>query len=172
MSLRSRSISGFLGVALGSGLLAGCVERSYLITTDQPMAIVYENGKPIGASPVDRTFVYYGKYQFTIVHDGCQTLVVDQYLRAPWYEYPLIDFISENVLPFTIRDKRQFHYVLPRTQDIPPEQVKDAGQRLRSRGQNLGVPLAGTPPAAPMPVAVPVPGAAPLPAAAPVPPTR
>src|SRR5438132_4769891 len=142
MTHRSRSISWLVGVALGTGLLGGCVERRYLITTDQPGAIVYENGKPIGATPVDRTFVYYGKYRFTIVRDGCQALVVDEYLRAPWYEYPLVDFFSENLLPFTIRDVRHFHYTLPPTPIIPPEAVKNAGDRLRSKGQNIGVPLA------------------------------
>jgi hypothetical protein len=149
------SISGLVGIALGAGLLTGCVERRYLITTDQPGAIVYENGKPIGASPVDRTFVYYGKYRFTIVKDGCQTLVVDEYLRAPWFEYPLLDFLSENVLPFTIRDIRRLHYTLQPMPVVPPDAVLGAGQQLRTRGQNVGVPLAAPVPALPVPVAPP-----------------
>jgi hypothetical protein len=156
------SISGLLGVALVAGLLTGCVERRYLITTDQPGAIVYENGKPIGATPVDRTFVYYGKYRFTIVKDGCQTLVVDEYLRAPWFEYPLVDFLSENVLPFTIRDIRRLHYTLQPTPVVPPDAVLGAGQQLRARGRNIGVPLAAPVPALPVPGAPPPLGAPPV----------
>jgi hypothetical protein len=155
MNPRARSISGVLSVALGAGLLAGCVERRYLITTDQPGAIVYENGKPIGATPVDRPFVYYGKYRFTIVRDGCQTLVVDEYLRAPWFEYPIVDFLSENVLPITIRDIRRVHYVLQPVPVVTPNEVRDAGERLRAQGQNIGVPLAAPVPAAPVPLAPP-----------------
>jgi len=151
MSRRSRWLSGFLGPALFSALATGCVERSYLITTDPPGAIVYENDHPIGAAPVDRPFVYYGKYRYTIVRDGCQTLVVDENLRAPFYEYPLVDFVSENMLPFTIRDKRHFHYVLPPMPIVPPDQVKAAAHILRTRGQNVGVPLAPPVPPAPAP---------------------
>src|SRR5205807_1058230 len=121
-------------------------------------AMVYENGKPIGASPVDRPFVYYGKYRFTIVKDGCHTLVVDEYLRTPWFEYPLVDFISENVIPFTIRDIRRFHYVLPPMPIVPPDTVKQRAQELRRKGQNLGVPLApAAVPVAPVPAVVPGP---------------
>jgi hypothetical protein len=157
MSRGWRWISGLLGVGLGVAL-SGCVERTYLIDTEPKGAVIYENDHPIGAAPVDRPFVYYGKYRFTLVADGAQTVVVDEYIKAPFYEYPLLDFISENLLPFTIRDKRHFHYVLPPMPIVPPDQVRAAAEALRSRGQNIGVPL---PPAAPPPV--PVPAAAPLP---------
>jgi hypothetical protein len=156
MGTRRRWIGGFWGLVLCAGLAAGCVERRYLITTDPPMATVYENDRPIGASPVDRPFIYYGKYRFTIVNDGYQTLVVDEYIRAPWYEWPILDFVSENLLPFTIRDKRHFHYKLPPMPLVPPEQIKAAAQNLRQRGQNIGVPLAPAVPPVPAPAPVPV----------------
>jgi hypothetical protein len=160
-----RWISGLVGLALGSGL-SGCVERSYLITTEPAGAVVYENDHPIGAAPKDRPFTYYGKYRFTLVADSGQTAVVDEYIKPPFYEYPLLDFISENVLPFTIRDKRHFHYVLPPMPIVPPDQVRAAGEALRRKGQDIGVPLPPTVPPAPAPAAVPLPaGTAPLPAA-------
>jgi hypothetical protein len=161
MNRSGRLTCGLLGVAVGAGLHTGCVERRYLITTDQPGAIVYENGRPIGATPVDRSFVYYGKYRFTIVKDGCQMLVVDERLKAPWFEYPLVDFLSENLLPFTIRDIRRLHYTLQPTPIVPPDAVLSAGQQLRARGQNIGVPLPAPVPAAPVPVVPSQPAATP-----------
>jgi hypothetical protein len=157
MSQGWRWRSGLVGLALAGGL-AGCVERTYLVTTDPPGAVVYENDHPIGAAPVDRPFVYYGKYRFTLVGDGSQTVVVDEYIRAPFYEYPLLDFISENVLPWTIRDKRHFHYVLPPMPIVPPDQIRAAAEALRRKGQDIGVPLPPTAPPTPVPAVAPPPG--------------
>src|SRR5438045_3581884 len=66
-------------------LVSGCVERRYVVTSDPPGALVYKNGQPIGTTPVDDTFVYYGKYHFTLVKDGYETLQVDENFSAPWY---------------------------------------------------------------------------------------
>src|SRR5262245_23240990 len=106
--------SASLGIALClSGLLAGCVERRYVvIMPDQPGAIVYENGQPIGAAPADHSFVYPGTYHFTIVRDGYQTLQIDQCIAPRWYEYPGIDFITENLIPWTFHDVREFKYYM------------------------------------------------------------
>ena len=55
-------------------LLAGCVERRFIITPEPFGAIVYdEKGLPTGASPADRQFTYYGKYRFTLVRDAVVT---------------------------------------------------------------------------------------------------
>ena len=45
--------------------------------------IVYdEKGLPMGAAPTDCAFVYYGGYQFTLVRDGYETLVVREKTSA------------------------------------------------------------------------------------------
>src|SRR6516164_6523474 len=58
-------------VALG---LAGCVERRFLIESDPPGAFVYKDGQFLGATPVDVSYLYYGKYEFMLVKDGFETL--------------------------------------------------------------------------------------------------
>jgi hypothetical protein len=150
MNRRLRRYAWCLTAAAWAGMLAGCVERRFVINTDQEGAgaVVFENGKPLGAAPADNHFVYYGKYRFTLVKDGYDTLVVDQNIPPPWYEYPGLDFISENLIPFTIRDRREFCY------HLEPMRVPSAGELLshatglRSRGQALG-PSPGTPVALP-----------------------
>ena len=129
-------------VALALALAAGCVERTMIITTEPAGAIVYdERNIPLSASPADKTFVYYGKYRFTLVKDGFETLVVEEDVQAPWYEYMFIDFISENLLPFTLRDVHRLHYKLQPVQVFPPDLVLQAATPLRAKGQTIGEPL-------------------------------
>jgi len=146
-----------LGMALLAGA-TGCVERRMVIYTDPVGAIVSdEKNQPMGASPVDRTFTYYGKYRWTIAKDGYETLVVEQRVRAPWYELPGLDFIAENLIPWTIRDVRVYRYVLQRQQDLPPEQLLNQAQGVRDYGRSIGVqppdlyPAPGSPPSVLMP---------------------
>jgi hypothetical protein len=127
--------------------VTGCVERRMVIIADPypdaVNAIVYdEKDQPIGGSPVDKPFTYYGKYHFRIVKDGYETLDVDQRVRPPWYEWPGLDFISENLVPWTIRDVRYYRYTLQRKEIRPnlPEQVLQQGELLRAYGKTIGAP--------------------------------
>ena len=130
------------------GLVTGCVERRFVITTEPPGAIVYdEKGTPTGAAPTDRTFVYYGEYQFTLVRDGYETQVVREKVRAPFYEWLLFDFFSENVIPWTLRDIRRFNYQLQPKQIVPLKTVLEKATLLRERGSSIGIPLPSQPPA-------------------------
>lgn len=156
----------FVGLSLLLCCLVGCVERRFIITTDPPGAIVYdEKGMPLGAAPADRTFTYYGKYRFTLVKDGCETLVVEENIRPPWYQWFLLDFVSENLVPFTLRDVRRFHYPMQPRQVVPPEALLQEAGKLRTQGQGIGSPIAPgadpllnpqAPP--PVPVGPPAPG--------------
>jgi len=131
---------GFFGVLVCAGLAAGCVEQRYVVTTDPPGAMILRSGQPLGQSPADDHFVYYGKYHFTAILDGYETLQVDQDIRTPWYEYFPLDFFSENILPWTLRDVRRFHYKLePRRMVNTDELLKDA-DNLRNRGISIRPP--------------------------------
>jgi hypothetical protein len=126
-----------LGAVAGAALLAGCVERRYVVTSDPPGALVLRNGEPLGASPADDHFTYYGNYHFTLIRDGYETLEVDERIRAPWYEWPPLDFVSENVVPWWIYDVRHFHYALQPLQVPRSDEVLNRAQELRGRGQQL-----------------------------------
>jgi hypothetical protein len=155
MNRGKRRYGWLLGVAASAGLLAGCVERRFVIYTDPPGAIVYESGKPLGAAPADNHFVYYGKYHFTLVRDGYQTLQVDECISQPWYEFPGLDFISENLVPWTIRDVRRFTYPMVPLQVLNTRELRDQAQVLRQRGQDIHPPppTYATAPPPPTPVA-------------------
>ena len=134
-----------LGLILGFFLFAavsGCVERRFVVTSEPFGAIVYnEREAPIGASPADQEFTWYGTYQFKLVKDGYQTKVAQENIKAPWYEWPVFDFFSENIVPWTIRDIRRLHYKLDPLESTSPEQVRDNGEVLRQRGLTVGPQL-------------------------------
>src|SRR5262245_50915045 len=102
---------------VGLGLLAstGCVERRMTIVSDPPGAVAFLNGRQIGATPADvpsELFIYHGTYEVTLFRDGFEPLVAKQPVPPYWYEYPLVDFISEHVWPFHVKDHRIFTYQL------------------------------------------------------------
>lgn len=139
--LRLCSLLTVLFFAFSCLLLSGCVHRQFTITTNPPGSVVQVNGKTVGATPVDVPYTYYGKYRLTILRDGFQTLVVDQPVPTPWYEYLPFEFISEHLVPWTIRDHRQFHYDLLPLPAVSPEGVLNRSEILRSKGKTIGAPL-------------------------------
>ena len=75
-----------------------------------------------------------------IAKDGYETLDVEQRVRSPWYELPGLDFISENLIPWTIRDVRYYRYVMQRSQVRTPEQVLGEAKLLKDYGMTIGEP--------------------------------
>ena len=74
---------------------------------EQPAgALLFVHNYEIGTTPVATDFVYYGTRQIRLVKDGYETLVINQPIPAPWYEYFPADFVAENLVPGHIRDVR------------------------------------------------------------------
>jgi hypothetical protein len=113
---QSRRRAWVIGLAIGLGSLSGCVERRYTIRTNPPGALAVVNGEEVGPTPVSRSFTYYGDREITLMLDGYETQTIIQKVNAPWYDYYVIEFFTENIWPFTIRDEREFHYqMMPQT---------------------------------------------------------
>jgi hypothetical protein len=155
-----------------AGLSAGCVTRRYVITSDPPGAMVFRDGQPIGITPVEEEFVYYGFHDFRLVKDGYQTLDEHVNIPAPWYEWPGIDFISENVVIQKIHDIHRLCFRLVPLEQVRHDDIRRAAEDLRQRGKALQ-PRPAPPdprrPAVPGGPLVPAPGAVPPPGA-PLPP--
>jgi hypothetical protein len=162
-----RRTAEIIGLALVAGLVAGCVERRYVVLSDPPGAVVLRNNQPIGAAPADDHYVYYGNYHFTLIKDGYTTLQVDQKIPAPWYEYFPLDFISENLVPWRITDVRRFSYRMEPLQKTTTQALLNRGQELRNRGQSIGPPAQPPTPTPAAPATVPALPAVPGPAAPP-----
>ena len=87
----------WITLTLVCAALTGCVHRRMTIRTNPPGAQVYIDGYEIGTTPCSTSFIYYGTRNIRLERDGYETLHVKQYIPAPWYEIPPLDFFAENL---------------------------------------------------------------------------
>ncbi len=123
--------------------LTGCVERRYTIRTDPPGALVIVNGESLGPAPASHNYYYYGGREITLVMDGYETKTFVEQFQAPWWDNYLTEFFSENVVPWVIRDEREFTYKLDPARQPPTEQVQSRAEALRSEARILPPPRRG-----------------------------
>lgn len=102
--------------------VAGCVERRVTITTAPPGAMVYFADEEIGRTPLTVPFTWYGDRELIIRLEGHDTLRRHMVLRAPWYDIPPWDLVSQAFVPWTYRHHVERHYELDPLA-IPPAPV-------------------------------------------------
>jgi len=136
----------------------GCVQRRMTIRSNPPGALVYVDDYQLGTTPVSHDFVYYGTRKIRLVKDGYETLTVRQPFPVPWYEIFPLDFVTENLIPWEIRDERVVELAMQPAASTPPELVVSRAEQVRLAAGSL--PPAVAQPVAP-PAAVPQPRAAP-----------
>ena len=134
---------------------AGCVRRRMTIRTNPPGAMVYIDEYEVGTTPVSTEFTYYGDRKIRLVKDGYETATFIQPVRAPWYQWPVIDFFAETFSPHEIRDQQVFDYQLRPQRVVPTDELLQRAEGLRRKVQPAGfnAPAASSAPANPaMPV--------------------
>ena len=108
-------------VALAAG--TGCVERALVITSEPTGADITVNQQWKGKTPFIVPFKHYGVYDIWIEHPGYEEngrmvkfypLHVGEPVKAPGYQMAGADFVSEVLLPTTLRDQHNLHYILER----------------------------------------------------------
>ena len=106
---------------------------------------MYVDKQPIGTSPVTTSFVYYGTREIEVVGDGYRTEKVLRKFSPPWYELPVLDFVSETLWPWEIRDERIVDISLVPMQAPPSEVLQARADILRLQAsQGLATPLPPT----------------------------
>jgi hypothetical protein len=124
-------------------LVTGCVERRYTIRSDPPGATVIVNGEEIGPTPASKSFVYYGDREITLMLDGYATKTIIQPIAAPWWDNLLTEFFTENVIPVSLRDEREFKYQLVPAESPLQGELRDRAESLRSEARVLPKPRRG-----------------------------
>jgi hypothetical protein len=137
-----RRLAAFM-LLTGLGTLCGCVERRYTVRTDPPGALVIVNGEAIGPAPASHGFYFYGDREVTLVLDGYQTKTLIQPINAPWYDNYLTEFFTENLVPWNIRDERQFTYQLEPAQSPTEDALSGRADALRSEARAIPPPRRG-----------------------------
>ena len=115
---------------------SGCVERRMTVRTDPPNALVVLDGQEIGFSPVSVPFHYNGVRQIKLVKDGYETQVINQRIAPKWYTTPGLDFVAEVLIPWRIRDERDYMYSLPPKVMVPQDQLIERAREVRQAALN------------------------------------
>lgn len=126
--MRSRFVVLFLLVVLMS---SGCVRRRMTVRTNVPGARVAVDNREMGVTPVSFPFTYYGGRDFVVSKAGYQTVRAQRDFGIPWYEFPGLDFIAENLWPWEIRDERVVDFELIPEPPTDARQLIDRGEELR-----------------------------------------
>jgi hypothetical protein len=125
-------------------LVSGCVERRFTVQSEPAGAKVYVNNKPVGFTPIDVPFTYYGKYLITLEYPGYQTKHVEERIKAPLYAYPPSDFVVECIYPGTVTDIRQLEYTLDPMPRPNLDELLIQADMIRARGKDLPEPTIPT----------------------------
>ncbi|MFM8890154.1 MAG: PEGA domain-containing protein, partial [Planctomycetia bacterium] len=108
--------------------------------SNPPGALVYVDDYQIGTTPVSTDFIYYGTRKIRLVKDGYETLTVRQPFPIPWYEVFPLDFVTENLWPWEIRDERVVDLSMTPAAATPPEAVVARAEQARLTAGSLPVP--------------------------------
>jgi len=140
---RQAQWSAVLALLAWAATCAGCVERRYTVRTDPPGATIIVNGEEIGPSPASHNYYFYGNREITMILDGHETRTVIQPMPAPWWDNYLTEFFTENLLPFTLRDDREFRYRLEPAQSPLEGDLRERAEGLRSEARVQPKPRRG-----------------------------
>jgi hypothetical protein len=97
--------------------LTGCVERTLTITSTPEGADVWVDGKNVGATPVDVPFSWYGTREIVVEKDGYETRNTKETIDPPWWQYPVLDLMTDVLIPATFTDQRTLDYTLDKSPD-------------------------------------------------------
>lgn len=110
----------------------GCVRRRMTLRTFPPGAQVFIDDQEIGITPCSTSFVYYGTRKLTLIKDGYKTETLYHKIDPPWYQYPPLDFINENLNPREIRDERVIDVQLVPQEVVAPSSLLQRAEGLRT----------------------------------------
>lgn len=131
-----RFLAPTLMILLSSLSMTGCVERRLTVRSVPANALVMLDGQEIGFTPCSVPFDYYGERQVRLIKDGYETRTINQTIAAPWYQWWGVDFISEVLIPWRIRDNRNYVYELEPAAVVSNEELISRAQEVRTQGQN------------------------------------
>ncbi len=111
-----------LPLALALLSQTGCVERFLAIHSDPPGAAVYLDGEKVGTTPCEVTYTWYGTRDLILELRGYTLIRQQVVLNPPWWQIIPLDFITDIIIPFTIRDQMAVSYTME-TAPVSREEV-------------------------------------------------
>jgi hypothetical protein len=114
---------------------SGCVERLLAVHSDPPGASVYVDGEKVGTTPCEVKYIWYGTRVVVLELRGFSLVRQEVVLSPPWWQIIPLDFLTDVVIPITIRDRHSVSYDLEPA-DVSPrelEAVLERADELRKR---------------------------------------
>jgi hypothetical protein len=125
-------------IAFTASVFSGCVSREMHITSEPSGAKVLINDTYKGITPMTHKFVHYQVFGIRVEKEGYHPLYVEETVKAPLYEKPGIDLISEAFIPKHYHDKREFHYVLEKIEEVDDiDKVMENASAMRKKVSTL-----------------------------------
>lgn len=120
------------GLILVCGFFCGgCVEREMVITSEPSGVEVWVNEQWHGKTPYTLPFKHYGVFSIRLEKQGYYPVYVKEPVDAPFYQHIGPDLVSEALIPATIKDGRNLHYVLRKVEE------PDAIDEVVTRAQDM-----------------------------------
>jgi len=112
------------------------------IRTNPPGAQIFVGDQEVGTTPCSTSYVYYGTRKVTVIKDGYKTETLYHKFNPPWYQFPPLDFLTETLVPWEIRDERIVDVTLAPQEIVPEAALRGRAESLRrDAGSRQYVPL-------------------------------
>lgn len=144
---------GLIAVSIGLvATLAGCSQKVIEITTEPSGALVTLNDIPVGRTPLQTEFTYYGDYDIQVRMDGYEPIRTKATASTPIYERAPLD-LATAAIPYETVIK--WHFKLePALEKTEPKQQFEDGLigRAKTLRDQVEVPAPVPAPASEKPV--------------------
>ena len=124
-----------LVVALVLSSLVGCVHRRVTIHSDPPGALAFLDDQEIGNTPASTDVTYYGARNLRLVLPGYETVNRKLQLATPWYQFPPLDFISDNLLVHQVTNHQDFNFKLTKSRKVEQRVLVNQAEKLRDEAR-------------------------------------
>jgi hypothetical protein len=118
-------------------LSLACVERTIEVRSDPPGARVYLDREFRGVTPLRIPFHHYGMREVAVEKDGFAPQAESRTLWPPWYQIFPLDFVSECLVPFTLRDRRAYSFTLKKSEETGPALGEGDREALLKRAEEM-----------------------------------
>lgn len=130
-----------LTVSVAAASLAGCaggVDRTLVVESDPPGALVYLNDQEVGRTPAETPFLWYGTYDLALRQEGYQTVKVKPRVWAPWWQIPPLDLLAE-LVPIPLEDRRRLAYTMKPLPEVSADRLIERAEQMRTRLESSDV---------------------------------
>lgn len=125
--------------ALAALLLSGCVERLVAVRSEPPGATVTIDQEKVGETPCEAPYTWYGKRELVVELKGFRPVRETIVLNPPWWQFFPLDFLTDVLVPFTLRDRVEYSFTL-QPAPVSADEIEEVRRRAAELREKAGLP--------------------------------